>query len=88
MSFGEGAVKLQLTKSKVLKYRSRLSKSFDAYHKTSKFNEQKARKLLIKRIRFLTSNTRLLNNKKNIELKESLIYEFVHQNIDNFGTKI
>ena len=65
MSFGEGAVKLQLTKSKVLKYRSRLSKSFDAYHKTSKFNEQKARKLLIKRIRFLTSNTRLLNNKKN-----------------------
>ena len=65
MSFSKGTVKLELTKEKVLKYTSRLSKSFDAYHKTSKFNGQKARKLLVKRIRFLTSNTRLLNNKKN-----------------------
>ena len=65
IKFGTGTVKLELTKSKVSKYKNRLSKSFDAYNKTSKFNEQKARKLLIKRIRFLTSNTRLLNNKKN-----------------------
>lgn len=65
IEFGTGTVKLELTESKIKKYESRLSKSFTAYHKTSKFNEQKARKLLIKRIRFLTSNTRLLNNKKN-----------------------
>lgn len=65
VKFSEGTVKFELTESRVLKYESRVNKSFNAYHKTSKFNEQKARKLLIKRIRFLTSNTRLLNNKKN-----------------------
>ena len=65
VEYSGGIVKLELTESRVLKYESRLNKSFDAYHKTSKFNEQKARKLLIKRIRFLTTNTRLLNNKKN-----------------------
>lgn len=64
MSFGTGTVKLELTNNKIEKYKRYLSMSFDAYHKTSKFNEQRARKLLVKRIRFLTSNTRLLNNKK------------------------
>lgn len=64
MSFGTGTVKLELTNNKIEKYKRYLSMSFDAYHKTSKFNEQKARKLLVKRIKFLTSNTRLLNNKK------------------------
>jgi hypothetical protein len=64
MSFDRGTVKLELTNNKIKKYKRYLSMSFGAYHKTSKFNEQKARKLLVKRIRFLTSNTRLLNNKK------------------------
>lgn len=89
IEFGTGTVKLELTESKIKKYESCLSKSFTAYHKTSKFNEQKARKLLIKRIKFLTSNTRLLNNKENtvigVYFSNRLLNDSISfANIDNY----
>mgnify|MGYP003675423541 FL=1 len=40
--------------------------SFSAYDKKSKKSEKNARALLEKRVRFLTGNTRLVNNKKNV----------------------
>lgn len=64
ITFGSGNIILKLTKKKIEKYKNKVLISFNSYHKDAKFNEQQARKILIKRIRFLTSNTRLLNNKR------------------------
>ncbi len=55
-----------MTSSKLDKYKGRIDSSLAAYLKKEKYAEQKARKLLIKRVKFLTSNTRLVNNKKNV----------------------
>jgi len=62
----DGKVEVRLTDRKINKYKTRIDLTLTSYHNFSKINEKKARKLLIKRMRFLTGNTRLLNNKKNI----------------------
>ena len=61
-----GAVSLNMTDRKIHRYKQRIDLSFDAYNKQSVKSERKARALLEKRIRFMTGNTRLVNNKKNI----------------------
>lgn len=66
IQFGTGAVKTQLTDNKIAKYRMRIKAAFDHYTNLSKVDEKAARRILVKRIRFLTGNTRLTNNKKNI----------------------
>lgn len=66
ITFGTGPVKINLTASKVQKYRDRVKLAFDDYVNYSKVSEKEARRTLVKRIRFLTGNTRLTNNKKNI----------------------
>lgn len=68
-SIGSGPVKLRMTDRKVNRYKERIDLIFSAYDKKSKKpkkSENKARALLEKRIRFLTGNTRLVNNKKNV----------------------
>jgi hypothetical protein len=64
--FGDDPIKIGLSAKRIRKYKDRTIKSFDAYHKQARFDEKKARRLLLKRIAFLTGNTRLLNNKANI----------------------
>jgi hypothetical protein len=63
--FGEGSIQINLTKSKVDKYKRRLDMIFSTYSTNSKLNEKKARIRLIKRVKFLSGNARLVNNKKN-----------------------
>lgn len=60
------AVELNLSDKKCEKYRKRIDFALYDYINCKKVNEKHARKLLIQRIKFLTSNTRLRNNKKNI----------------------
>jgi len=55
-----------LSDKKKKKYIKKIILAFKDYSKNSKYNEKKARKLLVWRIRYLTENTRLLNAKKNI----------------------
>jgi hypothetical protein len=55
-----------LSDRKKKKYIKKIRLAFKDYTKNSKYNEKKARKLLVWRIRFLTENTRLLNAKKDI----------------------
>lgn len=62
----DGEVEVRLTDKKIEKYKKRIDLTLASYLSFSKINEKKARKLLVKRIRFLTGNTRLLNNKKNV----------------------
>ena len=59
-------VVLTMTPKKVNRYKKRVNLIFEAYSKESKRSEKKARRWLEKRIRFLTGNTRLVNNKKNV----------------------
>jgi hypothetical protein len=68
-SFGSGSVELRMTDAKINRYRQRIDLTFSAYDKKSqrpKKSEKIARALLEKRVRFLTGNTRLVNNKKNV----------------------
>lgn len=57
---------ITISRRKKKRYASRLLKAFELYQNQSKGNEKRARKLLMKRIRFLMSNTRLVNNKRNV----------------------
>ncbi len=66
MLIDNGKVTIRLTDKKAQKYRKRIDLTMRAYTNLSKVDEKKARKMLVKRIRFLTGNTRLANNKKNI----------------------
>jgi len=66
ITFGTGEIKTELSQKKYDKYKQRIYLIFDDYFNLSKFDKKKAKKLLVKRVRFLTGNTRLKNNKKNI----------------------
>lgn len=66
ITFGTGEVSTELTGKKFNRYKNRIDKAFKHYVDFKKYNEKKVRKLLEQRIRFLTGNTRLTNNKKNI----------------------
>ena len=62
----DGIVKTKLTTSKYEKLKWRLYLAFEDYKNLSKIDFKGARKLLVWRIRFLTGNTKLVNNKSNI----------------------
>lgn len=64
--FGDGDIRTRLTDKKITKYRKRIDLAFNNYSHLSKVDSKEARKLLIKRLRFLTGNTRLKNNKNNV----------------------
>lgn len=66
MILGNARIKVKLTRKKIDKYKKRIDLVLNSYLHFSKVNEKKARKLLVKRLRFLTGNTRLLNNKRNV----------------------
>lgn len=57
---------IDISNSKKLRYKQKMELAFDDYNKESKYNEKKSRKLLIKRLSYLTGNTRLLGVKKDI----------------------
>ncbi|MBP3126077.1 antiviral reverse transcriptase Drt3a [Thalassospira sp. ER-Se-21-Dark] len=65
-TFCTGSIELKMTDKKIARYKQRIDLSFSAYEKKSKKSEKNARTLLEKRVRFLTGNTRLVNNKKNV----------------------
>ena len=60
----EKSIDIKISKNKEKRYKKRIKLTFDAYHKT-KLNEKLSRKLFVKRLRFLTGNPRLSNNKDN-----------------------
>ena len=64
--FGKADVDVNLTKSKVEKYRNKIDFMFQDYEEQSRYDEKKARILLVNRVKFITGNTRLIGNKKNV----------------------
>ena len=63
--FGKDDVKISPSKKRIDRYKNRLKMTFAQYQKEKKHNEKRARKTFIKRLRFLTGNTKLRNNKRN-----------------------
>lgn len=61
-----GKIRTKLANSKFEKIKTRMILAFEDYKNLSIINENVARKTLVKRIRFLTGNTRLVNNKSKI----------------------
>lgn len=62
----QGKVEVKFSKKKLEKLKKRTDATFEAYINLSRSNEKKARKMFLKRLRFLTGNTRLLNTKRNV----------------------
>lgn len=58
--------KTSFSKRKIDKIKLKISTAFDHYESHKKVDIKSAKKMLVYRIRFLTSNTRLFNNKRKI----------------------
>lgn len=63
---GRKRVGFALSNNKLARYAKRIAVTFAAYRCDAYSNERKARRLLIKRLRFFTSNAHLLNSKGHI----------------------
>lgn len=77
----KGQVEIDITSSKFSRFRERLTKSFNAYEKQRHRNSKAAYRLLLKRLKFLTTNTRLVNSKGNAFVG---IF-FGNPNLTNYG---
>ncbi|EAK0494185.1 RNA-directed DNA polymerase [Campylobacter lari] len=55
-----------LSRNKIKKYKNKITKTVECYNKQSKHNEKNARKMLEKRLKYLTGNTALKGVKKHI----------------------
>lgn len=64
ITFNNTNIKFKLSKTKIEKIKDKVNKTFEFYEKSNQ--EKQERKWLIKRIRYLTGNTRLQNSKKNV----------------------
>jgi len=56
---------IKMSSNKIKKIRSRIDISFDEYNKSYKHTPQKATKMILLRMKFITGNTRLYNSKSN-----------------------
>lgn len=64
-SYGSSQVKISMSGERFKRYRERIDLACNEYLYKSRFNEKRERKIFVKRMKFLTGNTRLLNNKNN-----------------------
>ncbi len=58
---------LEISPNKIERYNKRLNLSILAYNKDSFYNEKEARNMLYSRLKFLTGNFHLSNNKRNVK---------------------
>lgn len=59
-----GSCKVSMGHKKVVRYRARIDRAFAAYNRQAIFDQKGAAKMLVARIKFMTGNTRLINNKR------------------------
>lgn len=62
----EYEININLSHKKIRKYQRKIQSIINNYNLSSKFDERKARKLMLQRLKYLTGNTRLLGVKKDI----------------------
>jgi hypothetical protein len=94
-----GSCKLELSGSKIFKYRRRLQVSFRDYFRDRPKNQRRSARALISRIKFLTGNSRLAHNKShavtgifysNSEATDirilGVLDQYLHRKIDEIGS--
>ncbi len=62
----EYEININLSHKKIRKYQRKIQSMINSYNFSSKFDERKARKMMLQRLKYLTGNTRLLGVKKDI----------------------
>lgn len=65
--FPKTDIKIELSETRMDRYKNRIISSIETYNKDSKFNEKTARKLFFDRLKFLCGNYKLNHNKKDIK---------------------
>ena len=73
---------VDLSKKRTRRLLNKIRRSFIAYHVGAKKDECKARKMLRKRIKFLTTNTRLHNRKQNVLIGIYFSNKFINQDVN------
>lgn len=87
-------LKIEISKKRLDKYKKKIDISFVQYEKDIERRDMKAGKYLYKRIKFLTSNTKLVNNKRNVVVGIYFSNRYVNdhaflQKLDEYlGTKV
>ncbi len=66
LSSSSGKICIQLSSNKIEKYKKRIALSFNSYESYKNRNPKDSKSILLNRIRFLTGNTRLKNDKKHV----------------------
>jgi hypothetical protein len=84
IDFSPNQLKVDISDNKEQRYKSKINLAIDNYNAFSKYDERSARKLLIKRFKYLTGNTRLLGVKKDILIG---IY-FSNQQVSSVDSKL
>ncbi len=82
---------IDLSEKKIIKYRSKIKKAFDDFKRKRNNNEKEAFKLLSSRICYLSSNTKLINNKSNVAIgiyysNPFINYPYSLNNLDSYLT--
>jgi hypothetical protein len=75
---------IEMSENKIERYKTRLRQSVEAYNTDSIYNEREARKLLFWRLKFLTGNFHLNNNKRNVKAGIYYSNEMLILNDSNF----
>jgi uncharacterized protein (UPF0335 family) len=81
---------LEISDNKIKeKYIDRLDAIVKAYNNDAKYNEKEARKIMFSRLKFLTGNFHLNNNKRNIKsgvFYSNIMLELNHNNFESLNT--
>jgi hypothetical protein len=64
---GKTDLRIEISIDKIKKYKKRLKTAVIAYNNNSKYNEKEARSMLFSRLKFLTGNFHLNNNKRDVK---------------------
>lgn len=93
IDFSPNKLKVEISDNKEEKYKNKINLAIDDYNTSSKYDERNARKLLIKRLKYLTGNIRLLGVKKDILIgiyfsNQQITEQTKLQELDNYLTSV
>lgn len=93
IDFSPNKLKIEISDNKEQRYKNKINLAIDDYNTSSKYDERNARKLLIKRLRYLTGNIRLLGVKKDILIgiyfsNQQITEQTKLQELDNYLTSV
>jgi hypothetical protein len=83
---GKTDLKVEISDDKIKRYKKRLKKTIAVYNNDSKYNEKEARSMLFSRLKFLTGNFHLNNNKRNVKAGVYYSNEMLKLNLVDYNS--